>query len=136
MARFFTGIADWRGALEAGVQARACAMQIMWKIRKIGTRKVGIRLRGRIVMGAMEMPCGFRSGAVAPMLTAVTKSVMPSTCHAMKLARLVGLASFHATKDAVAPMKMSPYPAERANMAGRTPRASRMRNVIPMIRKD
>jgi hypothetical protein len=74
-------------------------------------------------MGTMEMPCGFRSGAVVPMLTAVTRSVMPSTCHAMKLARLAGLASFHATKEAVAPMKMSPYPAGTANI-GAAPHTS------------
>jgi hypothetical protein len=41
---------------EEGCQDLAWAMQIMWRMRYRGTKKVGIRLRGRVVIGAVVGP--------------------------------------------------------------------------------
>ena len=52
----------------------------------------------------------------------------------MKLLRRAGLASFQATKPAVTPMAMSPYPAGQAKIAGRMLRTCKRTKMNPMIR--
>ena len=95
-------------------------MQITCKIRNNGTRKVGTRLKGRTVIATIDVLLGLINRAVVPKVTAATRSVMPRNCQRIKLLRRMGLASFHATRVAVAPIAMSPYPAGNAKMAGRT----------------
>src|SRR5216683_1348134 len=94
---------------------------------------VGMRLNGSTVMAVIEGPCGLSKLAVVPRLTAMTRSAIPRNCQRMKLLRCLGLARLHATKAAVAPMAMSPYPAGNANIAGRMPRASKRTKVNPTI---
>ena len=67
-----------------GCQVAAWAMQMEWRMKKRGTRNVGMMLRGRRVMGAMEESCGVRKGEVTPMVTAVARSAMPRICQKIK----------------------------------------------------
>ena len=99
----------------------AWAMQMTCKIKSSGTAKVGIKLKGSTVKASVAIPCGLISPAVVPRVAAITRSEIPSTCQRMKLLRCSGLASLFATRAAVAPIAMSPYPAGNANMPGRMP---------------
>ena len=74
------------GAGLAG-QPVAWAMEMAWRIRKRGTRKVGIRLSGSTVIGSMEAALGLMMGAVMPRVTAETRSRMPRNCQVIKAAR-------------------------------------------------
>lgn len=108
-------------------------MHITWIIVNSGTRNVGIRLSGSSVTNAIVGPLGLMILAVTPSVTAVTRSKIPSSCHAMNLPRCSGFASFHATSAAVAPIVMSPYPAGRANTDGSARCASSTTNTSPRI---
>ena len=110
----------------------ACAIVITWRIKYSGTKNVGIRLSGSTVIGSIVGPLVSISRAVVPNPTAVTRSSIPNTCHPMKLVRCRGVASFHATNPAVAPINMSPYPAGNANTAGNTRRLSSTTNSSPI----
>src|SRR4029077_15008596 len=53
-----------------------------------------------------------------------------------KLLRRTRVANFQATNVAVSPIAISPYPAGKAKMAGRPPRASSRTKVNPTILQD
>src|SRR6202162_5969546 len=84
-------------------------------------------------MGAIVGPWGLIHPAVVPTATAFTRSAIPSNCQRTKELRWAGLASFHATKAAVAPMTISPYPAGNAKTAGSMERACKRTKVNPTI---
>jgi len=67
---------------------------------------------GSTVMAAVGIPCGSMTPASVPRARALTRSAIPRTCQKMKPLRCAGLASRRAAKDAVAPMAMSPHPAD------------------------
>jgi hypothetical protein len=52
-------------------------------MKNSGTRNVGTKLNGNIVMTAIDVPYGLINPAAVPRVTASTKSIIPSVCQRM-----------------------------------------------------